>query len=300
MNCPYKQLLFFATARGKFRNSFPSPKKFLLNTDKIVSIEWLNLAPRQRICDCFEIHLPSLRTVICCHQVTKLFCSRYWISCSPSARSPHNLTSQFRSFGKWVWIQGFLDATFVGRSESESWEVFASAGTSASSRLSVNSSNQSGRSRNRSLVAWFLSSVLFLFLPFWGSPRSPDAWLWVSSLRNLAGLGEVLGKWVLMLCFLDFDTTFVGRSESESWEMCAGACNSVFSCYLWTPPTTKEDLTNGRPNLDCQSSFHFCLGFWCWSAPVSWGLSVTSLLSWTCWQILRCRCFRRIASRTGG
>ena len=38
-----------------------------------------------------------------------------------------------------------------------------------------------------------------------------------------------------------------------------------------------------------------------WSAPVSWSLFVTSLLDWTCWrQILRCRCWRRIATRTGG
>ena len=34
-------------------------------------------------------------------------------------------TSQFRSFGKWVKIRCFLDATFVARSESESWEMLA-------------------------------------------------------------------------------------------------------------------------------------------------------------------------------
>ena len=29
---------------------------------------------------------------------------------------------------------------------------------------------------------------------------------------------------------------------------------------LWTPPTTQEDLANGRPMLDCYPSF--CFGFW--------------------------------------
>ena len=63
--------------------------------------------------------------------------------------------SQFRSFGKWVKIQCFLGATFMRRSESETGKVCARAGTSASSRLSVNSSNHAGRYRNRLLVAWF-------------------------------------------------------------------------------------------------------------------------------------------------
>ena len=34
-----------------------SPEKFWFCTEKIVSFEWLNLAPRLRIGDCFEIHL---------------------------------------------------------------------------------------------------------------------------------------------------------------------------------------------------------------------------------------------------
>ena len=34
-------------------------------------------------------------------------------------------------------------------------------------------------------------------------------------------------KWMKILCFLDFVATFVECSESESWEMCAGACTSV-------------------------------------------------------------------------
>ena len=65
----------------------------------------------------------------------------------------------------------------------------------------------------------------------------------------------------LILCFLNFvfDTTFVERSESESWEMCAGACNILCPLdYLWTPPTIQEGLAQGRPHLDCHPSFYFC------------------------------------------
>ena len=53
-------------------------------------------------------------------------------------------TSQFRSFGKWVKILCFRDATFVGRSESESWEMCADTSTSAISRYSVKFSSHSG------------------------------------------------------------------------------------------------------------------------------------------------------------
>ena len=86
----------------------------------------------------------------------------------------------------------------VGRSESKSWEVFAGvsldAGTSVSSRFSANSSNQSGRSRSRPLVAWLLSLFLFMFLVFVGSPRFADVWGWVSSLRGVAGPDESCGN----------------------------------------------------------------------------------------------------------
>ena len=50
----------------------------------------------------------------------------------------------------------------------------------------------------------------------------------------------------------------MGRSESGSWETCAGACTSVICEVL---QTTQEDLANGRPNLDCHPSLYFCLGF---------------------------------------
>ena len=63
----------------------------------------------------------------------------------------------------------FLDATFEGRSESESREMFADADTSASSRLSVNSPNHSGRSRKRLPAAPLWSSFKCLLLVLGGS-----------------------------------------------------------------------------------------------------------------------------------
>ena len=58
MNCQCKLLLAFVTVRETFVNSSPSPEKFLFGTDKTESIKWQDLAPRQRIGDCSEIHLP--------------------------------------------------------------------------------------------------------------------------------------------------------------------------------------------------------------------------------------------------
>ena len=101
--------------------------------------------------------------------------------------------SQIRSFGMWVLVLCFLATTFVGRSESESWEVFAGvslhAGTSLSLRFSVNSSNHSGLSRNQFLLYQYVVSVLdcvFVFVRL--RDRFLDAWTFVSSLRCAAGL----------------------------------------------------------------------------------------------------------------
>ena len=50
------------------------------------------------------------------------------------------------------------------------------------------------------------------------------------------------GKWVLILCILDFDTIFVRHSESESWEMCAGAClNQLRISLLWSFRSGRQD-----------------------------------------------------------
>ena len=46
----------FSDGSRNFRKLFfPSHEKFLFSTDKIESIEWLDLEPRLRIGDCFEI-----------------------------------------------------------------------------------------------------------------------------------------------------------------------------------------------------------------------------------------------------
>ena len=55
MNCQFQ--FFFATARGTFVNSFPSPVKSLFCTDRIESTKWQDLEQRQRTGDCFEIHI---------------------------------------------------------------------------------------------------------------------------------------------------------------------------------------------------------------------------------------------------
>ena len=67
----------------------------------------------------------------------------------------------------------------------------AGAGTSESSRLSVNSSNHSGRSRNRSPDACSLLLFLLLFWDVFALRRFPDACL---SLRSVAGLEDVLDE----------------------------------------------------------------------------------------------------------
>ena len=83
------------TVLGTFVDSSPSPVKFWFHTDKIVSTEWRDLVPRQRICDCSGISLPSLRTfLIRCYQVTKLLCSRNRSFITSSARNPRSFSPQ--------------------------------------------------------------------------------------------------------------------------------------------------------------------------------------------------------------
>ena len=58
MGCPYELLLAFVTVQNFLVNFSLSLAKFWFCTDKIVSIEWQDLIPRQRVDDCSEIHLP--------------------------------------------------------------------------------------------------------------------------------------------------------------------------------------------------------------------------------------------------
>ena len=94
MYCQNKQPLASVTARETLVNSFPSPEKFLLCTDKIESFGWQNPAPRQRIDDCSVIHLPRRGLVISCYHVTKLFCAMRCFTNASSAGSSCNFGSQ--------------------------------------------------------------------------------------------------------------------------------------------------------------------------------------------------------------
>ena len=58
------------------------------------------------------------------------------------------------------------------------------------------------------------------------------------------------GKWVNIPCFLDFVTTVVGCFESESWEICAGACTSVASRL-----SLNSCSQNGRSDNGSSASF---------------------------------------------
>ena len=99
-------------------------------------------------------------------------------------------TSQCWSFGNWEKKLCFFDfdSTFVGRSKSESWEMRAGACNSVSSRLSLNSSNHSGRSRKRSSESR-LPSLVFLLFWFLGCDPHHSRGA-SSSLRSWAGLVE--------------------------------------------------------------------------------------------------------------
>ena len=57
MICQCERLSSFPTARETFVHSFPIPEKFWFCTDNIASIELPHLVPRQRIDDCFKIHI---------------------------------------------------------------------------------------------------------------------------------------------------------------------------------------------------------------------------------------------------
>ena len=193
MSCPFKKLSVFATARGTFANSFPYLVKSLffariglnplsgkiLNNDSVsVIVPWFTLL--RGPCDqplsshqTFLLEVELRQCVFCKEPLSFYFASRL---------------RNFSLLGKWVWTLCLLnfDTTFVGRSESESWEVCAGACTSASSRLSVNSSNHSERSRKRSSESRFSSRLLYLFWVFEGDPHhSRGAG---SSIRSWGGI----------------------------------------------------------------------------------------------------------------
>ena len=73
---------------------FPSPEKFRFYTDMIVSIEWLNLLPRLGVSVIVSRFTSFTENfVICCCQLTKVFCSRHCITSAFPARSLCNFGS---------------------------------------------------------------------------------------------------------------------------------------------------------------------------------------------------------------
>ena len=96
--------------------------------------------------------------VICCHQVTKLFFSRYCCDSASSARSPRNLGS-LADFIISVFREVSINTVFPACHFRRTFRVWVMGSvceccTSVSSRLSVHSSSHSGRSRNRFVAAW--------------------------------------------------------------------------------------------------------------------------------------------------
>ena len=80
-------------------------------------------------------------------------------------------------------------------------------------------------------------------------------------------------------------TTFVERSESESWKMCAVGKHF---CVLWIICELLQPFRNlSQTVIRFSIAVLFLFWFWVlggWSAPVSWSWSVTSLQGWTCWR----------------
>ena len=118
----------------------------------------------------------SLRTfVICCNEITKIFCTKYGSANASSARGPCDFCpltdiSQFRSLEKWEKTLCLPKSTLlvgVGTKDG-SWEELACeslrSGTPSSTRFSLNSCSHSGISeQNGSHRSNSWSSFLFGF-----------------------------------------------------------------------------------------------------------------------------------------
>ena len=89
----YKWLLACVTAPRILTSFSPSPVQSLFCTDTTGSIRWPSPVRRLSIDDCVEIHILE-NSVICCHQITKMF--HFWHDCTSafSARSPCNFGPQ--------------------------------------------------------------------------------------------------------------------------------------------------------------------------------------------------------------
>ena len=196
-------------------------------------------------------------------------------------RSSHN--------SKFHWVVGVNDFWFVWRLEELSWTLFRLLWSLCFTRIGLIESIvwQDLVPRQRTV------DCLLIHIPRWGLCDQPlsshqtflpevelrqcvfckePLSLWLASrLRNFVFF---FGKWVSMLCFLDFDTTFVRRAEPESWELCADAGNST-SSGLSVNPSNHSGRFRKRSSESRLPSLLLFL-FWVflrWSVPLAWSFS---------------------------
>ena len=163
--CQYKKLLPFVTARETFVNSFPSHGKSVFYW---VARSWTTKAYGWL----FRDSPSSLRTLWSAVIKSPNFSA--WGRAPPSARCPGHFGSQ-TDFGISVFRKASINTVLpwfwyhFGRT-FRIWVLRNVCGCMhfVSSRLSLNSSNHSGRSRKRSSVSRLPSLFLFSFWVFWG------------------------------------------------------------------------------------------------------------------------------------
>ena len=104
--------------------------------------------------------------MICCHQITKPFRSKYLISSAFSARGPCNF-GPFADFVISVFLElarySFLSKVPDGAVDKMLLGASLKAEASSSSKISMHSSNHSSRSRNGLPRAPSMSSFWFLW-----------------------------------------------------------------------------------------------------------------------------------------
>ena len=129
--------------------------------------------------------------VICCYQVTKNFCSRYGCASAFPARNPPLLSwssCRCRNFGhsgsesKYCVYPVPLFLAALKLTHEKSSRVRPCTGTLSSTKLSVNSSHHSGKSRNGFLRTVSLSPFFCVYGFCWFVRRASRAVLLVLSL----------------------------------------------------------------------------------------------------------------------
>ena len=130
---------------GTFANFSGFPCEIFVYTDTTGSIGWPTPAPWLRIGDCFEVHHPHWRIFdLLVNQVIRFLCSMYWIICSPCKTSQFRVCQEVNS--NTVFAQCGTFRNWIMRRVCACWHFCT---------FEI-SSDHSGRSRNRLLLAWLL------------------------------------------------------------------------------------------------------------------------------------------------